>query len=127
MVPSRLILCVDDDVVGLRVRRTLLEHAGYTVLAAHNGNEALTLFENQPIEAVVLDYFMPGMNGPEVAARMRQIKPRVPILLLSAHLGLLEESAPLVDRCMIKGAGVPLFLDHVSKLFSPSPERAPQT
>ena len=120
LVPSRLILCVDDDVVGLRVRRTLLEHAGYSILSAHNGNDALTLFENQPIDAVVLDYFMPGMHGPEVAARMREVKPKIPILLLSAHLGLLEESAPQVDRCMIKGAGVPLFLDHVSNLFATS-------
>jgi CheY-like chemotaxis protein len=125
MVPSRLILCVDDEVVGLRVRRALLEHAGYTVLTAHNGIEALTLFEDQPIEAVVLDYFMPGMHGPEVAARMRQLKPRVPILLLSANLGLLEESAPLVDRCMIKGAGVPLFSTTSAASSPPRPERAP--
>jgi CheY-like chemotaxis protein len=118
MAPSRLILCVDDEVVGLRVRCLLLEQAGYTVITAHNGQDALRLFESQPVDAVVLDYFMPGMHGAEVAARMRQTKPGVPILLLSAHVGLAEQITPLVDRYMVKGEGVPLFLQNVNSLFA---------
>lgn len=120
MIPSRLILCVDDDLVGLHARRILLEHAGYTVLTAQNGHDALNLFESQAVDAVVLDYFMPGMRGLEVAARMRQGKPKIPILLLSAHLGLLSQITPLVDRCMIKGEGVLHFLHNVSSLFAAS-------
>ncbi len=88
---SHLILCVDDELVGLKVRKILLERAGYRVLTAMDGPSGLAVFENEPIEAVVLDYSMPGMHGGEVAGRMRQIKPRVPILLLSAYIGLPAE------------------------------------
>src|SRR5579859_5019110 len=71
---SHLILCVDDEVVGLRVRKILLERAGYEVLTAEDGNSGIELFATQPVDAVVLDYAMPGMHGGEVAKRMRQTK-----------------------------------------------------
>src|SRR5664280_668881 len=92
-----LVLCVDDEVVGLRVRKILLERAGYQVLTAADGYSGLELFANEPIEAVVLDYSMPGMHGGEVARKMRQTKPDVPILLLSAYVGLPDEVSSLVD------------------------------
>ena len=85
---SNLVLCVDDEVVGLQVRKILLERAGYRVLTASDGPSGLEIFSSEPVEAVVLDYSMPGMHGGEVAVRMRQAKPQVPILLLSAYMGL---------------------------------------
>jgi CheY-like chemotaxis protein len=118
---AKLVLCVDDEVVGLSVRKTLLEHAGYKVLTAPNGPEGLLLFQREPIDAVVLDYFMPGMHGPEVALQMREAKPDVPILLLSAHLGLSERLNTLVNVCMIKGSGAPAFLKTLSTLFEGTP------
>jgi len=114
-----LILCVDDELVGLRVRKILLERAGYHVLTAMDGNAGLVLFENEPIEAVVLDYSMPGMHGGEVARRMRQIKPRIPILLLSAYMGLPCEVTSLVDLYMTKGEGAPVLLQKLESLLQP--------
>ena len=114
-----LILCVDDELVGLRVRKILLERAGYRVLTAMDGPAGLSLFENEPIEAVVLDYSMPGMHGGEVAGRMRQIKPRVPILLLSAYIGLPAEVTSLVDLYMTKGEGAPMLLQKLESLLQP--------
>jgi CheY-like chemotaxis protein len=114
-----LILCVDDELVGLRVRKILLERAGYRVLTAIDGAAGLILFENEPIEAVVLDYSMPGMHGGEVAGRMRQIKPRVPILLLSAYIGLPAEVTSLVDLYMTKGEGAPMLLQKLESLLQP--------
>jgi CheY-like chemotaxis protein len=121
----RLVLCVDDELVGLSARRSVLEHAGYKVLTALNGHDALVLFQREPIDAVVLDYFMPGMRGAEVAARMRQLKPDVPILLLSAHLDLRERVTVLVDVYMVKGEGPVKFLKTLDSLFeaAPSPRR----
>jgi CheY-like chemotaxis protein len=116
---SHLILCVDDELVGLRVRKILLERAGYRVLTAMDGTTGLTLFENEPIEAVVLDYSMPGMHGGEVASRMRQIKPRIPILLLSAYIGLPAEVTSLVDLYMTKGEGAPVLLQKLESLLQP--------
>ena len=116
---SHLILCVDDELVGLRVRKILLERAGYRVLTAMDGASGLTLFETEPIEAVVLDYSMPGMHGGEVASRMRQIKPRIPILLLSAYIGLPTEVTSLVDLYMTKGEGAPVLLQKLESLLQP--------
>jgi CheY-like chemotaxis protein len=115
---TRLILCVDDEAVGLRVRRILLERAGYQVLTAEDGSSGIELFATQPIDAVVLDYAMPGMHGGEVARRMRLTKPEVPILLLSAYVGLPEEVTSLVDIYMTKGEGAPALLDKLGNLLS---------
>jgi CheY-like chemotaxis protein len=116
---SHLVLCVDDELVGLRVRKILLERAGYRVLTAMDGASGLTIFENEPVEAVVLDYSMPGMHGGEVASRMRQIKPRIPILLLSAYIGLPAEVTSLVDLYMTKGEGAPVLLQKLESLLQP--------
>lgn len=116
---SHLVLCVDDELVGLRVRKILLERAGYRVLTALDGVEGLDLFANEPVEAVILDYSMPGMHGGEVAARMRQVKPRVPILLLSAYIGLPVEVTSLVDLYMTKGEGAPILLKKLGSLLHP--------
>jgi CheY-like chemotaxis protein len=114
---AHLVLCVDDEVVGLRVRKILLERAGYKVLTAPDGNSGLDLFATQPVEAVILDYSMPGMHGGEVARRMRQTKPAIPILLLSAYVGLSDEVSSLVDVYMTKGEGAPALLRKLSNLL----------
>jgi len=115
---AHLVLCVDDEVVGLRVRKILLERAGYQVLTAPDGQSGLDIFTAQPVEAVVLDYAMPGMHGGEVAQRMRQYKPDVPILLLSAYVGLPDEVSSLVDVYMTKGEGAPALLNKLGTLLS---------
>lgn len=117
---SHLVLCVDDELVGLKVRKILLERAGYQVLTAVDGASGLSLFETEPIEAVVLDYSMPGMHGGEVASRMRRIKPNVPILLLSAYIGLPVEVTSLVDLYMTKGEGAPVLLQKLESLLQQS-------
>jgi len=115
---THLVLCVDDEIVGLRVRKILLERAGYQVLTAADGYSGLELFAAQPVEAVVLDYAMPGMHGGEVAKKMRQTKPGVPILLLSAYVGLPEEVSSLVDVYMTKGEGAPALLEKLGNLLA---------
>ena len=117
---SHLVLCVDDEAVGLGIRQILLERAGYRVLTAADGASGLELFAAHPVDAVVFDYAMPGMHGGEVAKKMRQIKPEVPILLLSAYLDLPAEVTSLADLYMTKGEGAPALLDNLGNLLSPS-------
>lgn len=114
-----LVLCVDDEMIGLKVRKILLERAGYRVLTAPDGSAGLELFSNEPVEAVVLDYSMPGMNGGEVASKMRQTKPHIPILLLSAYIGLPAEVLSMVDLYMTKGEGPPVLLQKLGSLLQP--------
>lgn len=112
-----LILCIDDETVGLEVRRMLLERAGYRVLTALDGEKGIALFEREPVDAVVLDFSMPGMNGGEVAIWMRRAKPDIPILMLSAYTSLPPEISSIVDLSMTKGEGAPALLKKLGSLM----------
>jgi CheY-like chemotaxis protein len=96
----------------------LLERAGYRVLTAPDGPSGLQLFAQQPVEAVVLDYAMPGMTGGEVAVEMRQVKPHIPILMLSAYTSLPPEVSDSIDVSMTKGEGAPALLKKLGNLIS---------
>jgi CheY-like chemotaxis protein len=114
---DHLILCVDDESVGLEVRKILLERAGYRVVTALDGDAGLEIFTKEPVEAVVLDYAMPGLTGAEVATRMRTIKPQIPILMLSAYTSLPVEVNDVVDLSMTKGEGAPALLKKLGSLL----------
>lgn len=114
---SNLVLCVDDELVGLKVRKIVLERAGYRVMTALDGPSGLAIFSEHPVEAVILDYSMPGMHGGDVARRMRETKPEIPILLLSAYVGLSTEVTSLVDLYMTKGEGAPVLLEKLGSLL----------
>ncbi len=114
---AQVVLCVDDELVGLQVRKLILERSGYIVLTALDGPTGLTIFHKQKVDAVILDYSMPGMHGGEVAARMRELKPNVPILLLSAYVGLPTEVTQLVNVYMTKGEGAPALLEKLHSLL----------
>lgn len=119
---GKLILCVDDEATGLSVRKALLEAQGYRVLAAESGPIALSLFSKEPIDLVVLDYSMPGMEGHDVAEAMKRRKPHVPIIMLSAYVDLPAKTLAIVDACVTKGDPSLLFLQSVSDLLSGNEE-----
>ena len=73
-----VILCIDDEDLGLEIRKMVLEREGFTVLTARDGQTGLSVFDTEQIDAVVLDYAMPGMDGGQVAALLRQRKPDIP-------------------------------------------------
>src|SRR6266849_1697137 len=79
MPRKSLILFVDDEWNGLEGRKMLFEEAGWKVLVASSGAEALQLFASNPVDLVLLDYHMPGMNGDVVAAHMKASQSDVPI------------------------------------------------
>ncbi len=115
-----VILCVDDEPVGLEVRRMLLERAGYRVRTALDGPAGIEIFSRESIDAVVLDFAMPGMNGGEVAQHLREANPRVPILMLSAYTSLPADVVAIVDLCMTKGEGAPALLKKLGSLLDKS-------
>ena len=73
-----VVLCVDDDKAVLDLMRIALELKGFRVLAARDGRAALEAFTVYPVDAVVLDYEMPGMNGCDVAREMTRLNPPFP-------------------------------------------------
>src|SRR5271169_4728872 len=69
------ILSVDDDAAVLYSRQKILEAAGYYVLSASDGKQALGYFAAVLVDLVVVDYAMPGMNGGMVARFMKTKRP----------------------------------------------------
>lgn len=112
-----VVLCVDDEVVGLFIRKLLLESDGHRVFTAENGSQALQLFSSERIDLVILDYMMPGMNGDVVARQMKRLKPAVPILMLSAFADLPEETLVCVDKYINKNEPPPVLLSAVAQLL----------
>lgn len=119
------ILCIDDEALGLQIRRAVLERNGYQVLTAIDGETGVTLFQDNPVDAVLLDYLMPGMDGGEVAMAMRGIKPDVPILLHSACVDLPKQVVDAVHSTLAKGEGAEMLILRLKQLIDAShmPER----
>jgi len=111
------ILCIDDQWEGLIGRKMLLEKDGYTVLEATDGSEGLRLFLSNPVDAVILDYQMPGMNGDVVAAEMKLLKSHVPILLLSAYGPLPKSKLKSVDTFLSKSQPPRILLSTLRDLL----------
>lgn len=80
---SKRILLVDDEPLILKGLRYTLEQEGYDILTAADGEEALQVFFEQPIDLVLLDVMLPKMDGIQVCQRIRETS-NVPILMLTA-------------------------------------------
>ena len=117
-VRDAVILCVDDELNGLKLRQIILESSGYRALIAPSGAEALKIFADKSIDLVVLDYLMPEMKGDAVAERMREMKPHVPIIMLSAYYDLPPKVDLLVDAKLVKGESTQNLLDTVSRMLA---------
>lgn len=106
-----LVLVADDDPDILALVTFRLERAGYAVVGANDGEQALQLALEQPPDLVVLDVMMPKLDGYEVTTRLRQNERtrRIPIILLTARV---QEAD--IARGFEVGAD-----DYVKKPFSP--------
>jgi CheY-like chemotaxis protein len=116
------ILCIDDHWNGLIGRKMLLESNGYEVLEATGGDEGLKLFLSNSVDAVVLDYQMPGMNGDVVAVKMKRVKSHVPIMLLSAYGPLPERKLKAVDSFLSKSQPPKILLSTLQDLLDNQPK-----
>ncbi len=82
---GKRILIVDDDPTARESIKLLLSIDRHSVTEAKDGLEALELVAQQPFDLVLVDFFMPGMHGGEVARRIKQIAPSLPILMVTAY------------------------------------------
>ncbi len=88
---ARTVLVVDDEPEIRATLGLMLEFFGYDVREAPGGEEALQLLGTAPVDAVILDRTMPGLDGDETLARLRRTHPTLPVVLCSG----LERSADL--------------------------------
>ena len=107
MAERQKILVVDDDQAVRNLLIRILEGAGYDVVLASNGQEALVKVSQSDISLILLDIIMPGLDGFEVLDRIRQYK-YIPVIMLS---GIREDTAK-IDTLTL-GAD-----DYITKPFS---------
>ena len=124
---ARTVMCVDDDAGIRELYGVLLGQNGYEVIAATNGRHALHVFESKggEIDAVILDYEMPGMNGLELATWLKQRHPTLPVIMISGSHPELEQMAPFVDASIGKGDPFRKILDRLQGLLGASRVAAP--
>ena len=113
-----VVLCIDDEYNQLIGYKMLLEQTGYRVLAATSASEGLEMFYSHPVDAVILDYRMPGMEGDIVAARMKIINAQVPIMLLSGCQGISKSRLKCIDASVSKGQSPALLLSTLHALLN---------
>ena len=101
------ILCIDDEEPALALRRLVLENEGYRVFTALTGKQGIELFRHQPIDVVILDYWMADMDGLDVAEQLKGLSPKTPIIMLSGYTSILDEGLGRVDLWLRKGEGDP--------------------
>ena len=102
------ILIIEDEPELVKVLRSYLEQAGFTVITSERGDSGLSIWEHRHPELVILDLGLPGMDGLDVARTIRR-KDATPIIMLTARV---EETDQLIGLEM--GAD-----DYIAKPFSP--------
>lgn len=79
------IMVVDDDTHILRLYKEELTEEGYDVVVAGTGKEAIEMFERENPDLVTLDILMPDIDGISLLRRMKEIRPRMPIIMSTAY------------------------------------------
>ncbi len=106
-----ILLVEDDDMVRVLAHEILLQ-AGYRVIQAANGNEACALFasDRASIDLLLTDVIMPGMNGRELANRITQEQPGIPVLFASGY----------DDNLIADHDVLPTGVNFISKPYTPA-------
>ncbi|WP_052697841.1 response regulator [Luteibacter yeojuensis] len=115
--PARLrVLVVEDDALIRMSIAEMLESRGHTVFEAGDGNEALRVHENEAIDVLLADVGLPGMNGVEVAERMRETRPELPVLFATGDQtanGVVRDARTAV---IVKPYGVADLTDAIGRI-----------
>jgi CheY-like chemotaxis protein len=117
MKPKRTILCVDDNEPSLSHRKIMLETRGYRVASFTRGEEALTRFAQGGIDLVIADMAMPGLDGPQLIARIKEVSPQTPAILISSKVRIYDHDSQ-ADVFLSKGMYAPAdLLERVRQLL----------
>jgi len=98
----RTVLVAEDEEAVRELTCEFLKSAGYEVLSASNGSEALALAQGckQPIHALVTDLVMPRMRGPELARRLRTQQPQIKVIYVSGYLDYQKNGNEFVEDAL---------------------------
>ena len=79
------ILIADDDDAVQQIIKILLQRSGHQVTGANDGRTALKVFRESEFDLLIVDIFMPGMDGLETMKQVHEYRPSVPIIVISGH------------------------------------------
>lgn len=96
---TRSILIVDDDTLILQILSKAFTLLGFNVFSAENGLEALELFQKKPTDVVLTDIKMPGLDGAQMACRIRDLSPCTTIAIMTG--GQLDTCNKLVQQGIV--------------------------
>jgi len=88
---------------------SLLQQNGYELVTATNGHDGLRLFKSRPVDAIVLAHRLGVLNGLFMAAEIKQVQPKVPIVMLGEHAELPDGALKFVDA-LVSTSDPPHFL-----------------
>jgi CheY-like chemotaxis protein len=117
-IVGKRILLVEDDLGARNSIKLLLTIDRHEVVEATAGAEAIELLKCRPFDLAILDYFMPGMHGSQVALHFREIAPSMPILMVTAYLEKLGDSDKPVDAVIGKPFAIEDLRSAIVKLLS---------
>ncbi len=92
---SEYILFIDDEKFLAQMGGDMLERLGYSVTVRQSSLDALSTFQNNPdaFDLIITDQTMPGMTGSDLARRILQIRPDIPIILCTGYSNLIDEGS----------------------------------
>jgi DNA-binding response OmpR family regulator len=120
MAANSTLLCIHRNPAQLR----LLQKNGYELLTATNARDGLRLFMLQTVDVIVIEYHLGLLDGAIVAAEIKQVQPKVPIVLLADHSELPEGALKSVDVLVTKSDGPQVLSEAVRFALSLKPDRA---
>ena len=123
MPEPKRILWVDDEIGGLKSHILFLEHRGFDVQTAPNGQDALALLGENGFDCVLLDEQMPGMRGMAVFQEIRDRHPRLPVVMVtkSEEEGLMDQAiGRRVDDYLVKPINPNQVLSVLKRLLEGS-------
>jgi CheY-like chemotaxis protein len=115
---GKRVLIAEDDAGTRESLKVLLKIDRHTISEAATGHEALKIFLEEYFDLVILDYFMPGMQGQELAEKIKLIAPTQPILMVTAYYEKLVQSDQPVDAILSKPFGVEELRQAIAKLVA---------
>ncbi len=113
------ILLVDDHSSARNSIQRVLHHAGYRVLPASSGKRALKVFAESPdgVDLLIADWMMPGMNGRELAEKLRHHKPELKVLLISGYHDLQDGPPAGSVELIRKPFAGPVLIERIREVL----------
>jgi DNA-binding response OmpR family regulator len=111
------IMVVDDERNILKLYKAELEDEGYEVVIANSGKEAIELFHSENPDLITLDIMMPGMDGIQVLRQLKQEKPQVPVIMLTAYDYRDDFSVWVSDAYVVKSSDLTTLKSTIKQII----------